>query len=288
MRAGPSEHQWGAFIAHAKKDRATAKRLHAILTAAGHRVFIDEKDIALGDDFTASLEEAQRRSLATVVLVSKASRSSHFLREEITRALKLSRTIGHRILPVVLEGRSDVLPYGLGVLQSLILGAGVPILEIARRIEAVLDTFSEREGWEYEIEARTILVITGCNHLAEILDRPYAYKLVDAIEKHGAAHRDAFLKGVVLGDLWYFRHSGYQDHLAVVGIGSGAVNGLTESIVAGGTVVETNPPGGPPWTIVRNDNRWALYGERAEGTRAAVLSFVENYLDDYLAGFWGL
>lgn len=74
------------FLAHAGPDAATAERLYDLL-ARKTRVFLDSKSIDLGEDWDRLLAEAQRRSRATVVLVSAHTDAASYQREEIATAI---------------------------------------------------------------------------------------------------------------------------------------------------------------------------------------------------------
>jgi len=74
------------FLAHAGPDAATAERLYDLL-ARKTRVFLDSKSIDLGEDWDRVLAEAQRRSRATVVLVSAHTDAASYQREEIATAI---------------------------------------------------------------------------------------------------------------------------------------------------------------------------------------------------------
>ena len=277
-------HEWEAFIAYANEDKPIAQSLQNILQAVGHEIFLDKTHLQPGDSFVERLKEGQQRSLATIILVSKHSKRSAYVRDEIKHALYLKKKFGHLILPVILNDKIVDLPYGLGDIQALYLRRKTSLLETAQRIKSVLDALLEMGQWKYEIDARTVIIVTGCNHLAELLDRPCAYKLKKAIETH--AQGKAFLTAIVIGDLWYFQHKGYEDHPLLIAIGSGSSNGLTNSIAAGGKEIEASAAEDLPWKIDRNGDRWALYGGRAEGTQAATDAFIEFHLGDYLREAW--
>lgn len=111
------------FIAHAGKDVAKAEALYDALHP-GIPCFLDRRDLLPGDEWDLALPKAQRRTLATVVLVSSAIDAAYYAREEIASAIAYQRADPdrHRLVPVYLDGRPsspELVPYGLRVRHSL-------------------------------------------------------------------------------------------------------------------------------------------------------------------------
>ena len=67
------------------------------------------------------LEESQRQSRATIVLITDPSASGPYYLDEIKRATDLNRIRGvqHGVYPVLLSGSHQNLPYGLGPFQAM-------------------------------------------------------------------------------------------------------------------------------------------------------------------------
>ncbi len=59
---------YDVFISHAQTDRVVARTLAHELSAAGLLVFLDELNVAYGEDFAASTTEALATARAVVVL----------------------------------------------------------------------------------------------------------------------------------------------------------------------------------------------------------------------------
>ena len=124
------------FLAHAGPDAATAERLYDLL-ARKTRVFLDSKSIDLGEDWDRVLAEAQRRSRATVVLVSAHTDAASYQREEIATAIALGRRdeARHTVVPVYLPPATpDVPPYGLRRKQGMVVSDQLPIQKVAARL----------------------------------------------------------------------------------------------------------------------------------------------------------
>lgn len=109
------------FIAHASEDGGVATQLCERLKSNGHAVFIDIQEILPGGYWAAEIPEAQCASSITVVLLSQHSRRSHYVVEEISRAIELMRSHArqHKIIPVMLAGiePGTDMPYGLASIQ---------------------------------------------------------------------------------------------------------------------------------------------------------------------------
>ena len=84
--------EYHAFISHRSTDRAFARALYERLDGAGFRVFLDERELVLGDSLAGVLHEAMAKSRTGIVLVSKAWRESTWCVEEgntmVSRAIQ--------------------------------------------------------------------------------------------------------------------------------------------------------------------------------------------------------
>lgn len=123
------------FIAYAAPDAAVADRLSSLLTL-GATVFLDRRSLRPGDDWDRELAAAQRRAAITVVLVSDHTEGGFYQREEIATAIALARQGSHMVVPLWLSrtGRSDTLPYGLGIKQGLAVPDPGDLTEVARKL----------------------------------------------------------------------------------------------------------------------------------------------------------
>ena len=111
------------FLAHAGCDAGPAKVLRNLLHPAVP-VFLDAYDLAPGDAWDAELPRRQRESRATVALLSAATETAYYLREEIASAIAYQRNDPgtHRLIPVYLDGLPQDparIPYGLRQLHAL-------------------------------------------------------------------------------------------------------------------------------------------------------------------------
>jgi hypothetical protein len=276
--------EYDIFIAYASDDREYAERLHAVLTAVGHRVFLDTKGLKAGDRWSKTIRQAQWASLLTVALISDLSEDAYFQQGEILRAIRLARKEGiRRLVPVYLTDQRDAeIPELLEPLHGILLEQGESLLSVAQGIEA---TLRESKRWEgQEVDLGTIFIITGCGFLPEQFDRPSAYELKAAIDDFGRSVGRTFLRSIVMGDIFFMEHSDKQGHPNVISIGSG-INALTRTITDHG---EQLAKAGPDkrWEIFGHGNRLALFGRRAEDTYDAVTWFKERMLQRYLKRIW--
>ena len=132
---------WDYFLAHASPDKEYARRLHELLRAEGLRPFLDDIDLEPGDVWDIELPKALRASAATIVLISPNTANAHFERDEIQRAISLSRQLGarHRIIPLYVGGMcsGDNVPYGLSLFQGLTLGDDWTLGQAAARLAKI-------------------------------------------------------------------------------------------------------------------------------------------------------
>ena len=86
------------FISYARQDRNFAEALAGDLEGRGYRVWWDAELVG-SDDFQEVILAALARARATVVIWSKVSVKSHFVRDEARYALPVSYT--HLTLPTI-------------------------------------------------------------------------------------------------------------------------------------------------------------------------------------------
>ena len=91
------------FISHASEDAEAARRLCTALESRGLACWIAPRDIPPGHEYQVEIIEAIEQSACMVVLVSRASNESPFVKNEVERAF----TNRKRLYPVRLE---DVRP----------------------------------------------------------------------------------------------------------------------------------------------------------------------------------
>lgn len=138
--------EWNFFLAHAGTDVELAERLYDQL-ASESRVFLDSRCLSLGDDWDAELASAQRRSLISVVLVSKSTTAAYYQREEIAAAIALAREASdrHRVVPIYIDNSAEgtEVPYGLRLKHGISLGdecsldeAAIQLLDLRRSLDS--------------------------------------------------------------------------------------------------------------------------------------------------------
>jgi hypothetical protein len=128
---------WDFFIAHAGRDTETAERLYDYLVSRC-RVFLDSRCLRLGDNWDAALADAQRRSLVTVVLVSRNTGAAYYQREEVAAAIAFARKDGdsHRVVPIYIDTQSDdaTTPYGLRLKHGIAIDDDCTLADAASKL----------------------------------------------------------------------------------------------------------------------------------------------------------
>ena len=279
--------KYDAFIAYARVDTLYAEQLYELLSIMGHKVFLDSRALIGGDSWPKVIRQAQQDSLLTLILISDRIDSAYFQQEEILNAIDIVREDHRRrVVPLYLTGKSvrSALRDPLRQVQGIHWEEGSSVLSVAQKIEAALRASKRQQEWPDEIVVDTIVIVTGCYHRAEIFDRPSAYELKTSIDHIGASAARTFLRSLVMGDIWFRDHSQITGHPNVISIGSPGINSLSQMIAAQEKLVRKSADG--RWQIMRDGNRWALFGDRAEDTYDAVTSFRERDLPGFLGEVW--
>lgn len=279
--------EFDAFIAYAQADAACAEKLHTLLSTVGYRIFLAPRSLDPGVDWSKEITAALAGSLLTVILVSPFFDAAYYLKAEVEIAIELMRhDKRRRVVPVYLspdKGR-DRVPNSLRPLQSLSLESDSALLEVAHRLGGVLRHLRRGAAWDVMFDPKTVTIVTGCDYRPETFDRPTAYLLQRSIERAQCPFDTPFLRSVVFGDIWLLERSGIPEHTNVISIGSAGVNRLTGIIAGSGELVRRGGEG--KWRVMRDRRRWAVFGDAAEDTRAAVESFQDKDLPTYLAEIW--
>ena len=103
--------QTDVFISYSHADYDAATAINALLTLAGARTFLDDKDIRGGQNLAWSVFEAISQTRCTVVLISEISCGSKWVREEYSAA-RIAELDGKptSVIPILLEGAAELLP----------------------------------------------------------------------------------------------------------------------------------------------------------------------------------
>ena len=93
------------FICHSSRDKAFVRDLAERLGSAGVDTWLDELEIRIGDSIHERINEGLSRSDFLIVVLSKSSVASRWVREELNSAASLEKLSerGVFILPVLLE-----------------------------------------------------------------------------------------------------------------------------------------------------------------------------------------
>ena len=92
------------FISYNTADRSFARKLTTDLRNYGHNVWIDESEINIGDPIIEKIREALDKIDYIIVILSKASINSEWVKKEIDIAF--AREIEEKrvmILPIIIE-----------------------------------------------------------------------------------------------------------------------------------------------------------------------------------------
>jgi DNA-binding NarL/FixJ family response regulator len=136
---------WDVFIAHSSADLTVARELYHHLKDSC-RVFFDDSNLRLGDDWHDQIPTAQRASRYTVVLVSSSTDRAYYEREEIAAAIDLARRGDdrHRVVPVYVDGPpTESVPYGLRLKHGITLDRTTTIKDVATRLLGELSGSSD-------------------------------------------------------------------------------------------------------------------------------------------------
>jgi len=121
----PDTIEYDFFIAHASCDSGYANELYEHLVRKNVTVFLAEKSLKPGDNWTKLIPQKQVRSRVTLVLMSKDQSDAYYDKEEVAIAIDLARkeNIQHRVIPIYVGKNGDseeITPlYGLRALNAL-------------------------------------------------------------------------------------------------------------------------------------------------------------------------
>jgi hypothetical protein len=149
-----------AFISYSTSDRVRATQLATtIAQATGHHVFLDHWELKPGERLRDRLAASIGKSGALVLLVSKASLASAWVKEEIELAVRRAEDDPRfRIIPVLLE--STELPEHLSDLVHIDWRTGGDLDAVA---QAVLDRIRGRPSFSMRVNATAMSAKGGTN-----------------------------------------------------------------------------------------------------------------------------
>lgn len=179
-------YRWDFFIAHAGPDTATAEELCDLLSARA-RVFLDSRNIQLGDDWDTTIQAAQKASFVTIVLVSSKSERAFYQRVEIAAAISMARKERerHRVVPVFLDvdPSAEDDPYGLALKHGLRLSAQLPLGGAASRLIAMLEALrptgaaTEAPAGRETIRGMGVRLQPPAEWKSPVIGNPHRFKL---------------------------------------------------------------------------------------------------------------
>lgn len=103
------------FISYSSQDRFVARRIAYDLQSRGIEVWMDEFEILPGDSIVEKIAEGIRTSEYLIVLISKNSVGSSWVRKEFEMAFERNREASERRLIPVRVDDTPVPPYLAGV-----------------------------------------------------------------------------------------------------------------------------------------------------------------------------
>jgi hypothetical protein len=121
----PDSIEYDFFIAHASCDSGYANELYEHLVRKNVTVFLAEKSLKPGDNWTRLIPQKQVRSRVTLVLMSKEQSDAYYDKEEVAIAIDFARkeSFQHRVIPIYVGENGDfeeiTPPYGLRSLNAL-------------------------------------------------------------------------------------------------------------------------------------------------------------------------
>jgi hypothetical protein len=138
------EDRWDFFIAYAASDRAAAETLYDLLRPP-FRVFLDQRSLMPGDDWSRRISAALDETAVTLVLISSGTDAAYYEREEIAAAIDMSRRAGspRQVVPIILDGVAEEvrMPYGLRLKQSISVPEAGGLPQVAQRLTTTLQQY---------------------------------------------------------------------------------------------------------------------------------------------------
>ncbi len=137
------------LISHSSKDNESAQRVKKVLEDNGFSCWLDNDNIPLGADFVSKIAEAMRNCEVVVVLVSKNSQDSDWVRNEVTEAKSQKKLV----IPYMIQDfePNDTFKLCLGNAQR-VSGYGNKEEEALRRVITAVRDYLDEAGNGEEIK----------------------------------------------------------------------------------------------------------------------------------------
>jgi serine/threonine protein kinase len=217
------------------------------------------------------------------------------LRDVIQKALSKSESTRYQTCEEFIQAIQEAASYNRSPSSEKVTAIEMKPTRIVISLSDLENTMSnphyERDikllDWNWDLSKvigkDTIIIATGCNVNAELLDRPVAEILRDAIDKRGMLSLNR--RAIVIGDLWWLREASLQSQ-PTIAIGGPATNFLTQDFAAKGKKLEAR--GHFQAHLAAPYLRVALWGKGSAETRTCVEDFIvqREGLTAFLAGCW--
>ncbi len=129
--------------------------------------------------------------------------------------------------------------------------------------------------------SETVIILSGCNLVAELLDRPVAEMLRDEIDRLGNPASPK--RAIVIADWWWWQEAMDKAHPAIA-IGGPSNNGMTRDILE--KVAPQGENGLYSAFLFEDYPKVAIWGETGTETRKSVEQFIKNELRSFLDQCW--
>lgn len=109
---------YDVFLAYANADRASALRIREVLMQARWSVFLDQEDVAPGENFAKRIPEELQKSRIVLLLLGDDPRGSPWLADEMLLAIRRAREGLCRLVPFFRDGIEREKYYGVATIQG--------------------------------------------------------------------------------------------------------------------------------------------------------------------------